>query len=345
MAPSKAPGVDSFNTGFYQRFWDVVSKSVIEMCLGILNGFRSMKEINHTLIVLIPKVERAVKIGKFRPISLCNVIYKIVSKVLANRLRGVLGKLISETQSAFILGRSIMDNAIVGFKCMHALKRKRKGKMGFLGLKLDMAKMYDRVEWRFIQAMLQRLGFPPGWTRLIMECISSVKYSVLINGEAVGMFYPSRGLRQGDLLSPYLFLLCAEGLSSLICSVERSDIFSGLRCSRSGPKITHLFFADDSLIFTKANVNECLVLKEFLLKYELAMLEFLWAAKARLKSEVFLLLCVSLWRVWHRRNRVVHGQLLLPAGGILEFSVSHFTRKWYPYITVGFPFHEEMVSV
>ncbi|KAL5831728.1 hypothetical protein ACOSQ4_017082 [Xanthoceras sorbifolium] len=131
MAHSKVLGLDGFNAGFYQKFWPAIGKSVMEMYLGILNDHHPMRELNHTLIVLILKIERTSKMGDFHPISLCNVSLKIVTKTLANRLSGVLGDLISETQSAFIPGRAIFDNAIVGFECMHALKRKRKGKTGY----------------------------------------------------------------------------------------------------------------------------------------------------------------------------------------------------------------------
>ncbi|KAL5782553.1 hypothetical protein ACOSP7_007582 [Xanthoceras sorbifolium] len=345
MLPSKLPGLDGFNAGFYQRYWEIVGRSVTETCLSILNGNKSMRDINHTLVVLILKIEHAVNMGDFRPISLCNVIYKIISKVLTNRLRGVLGELVSETQSAFIPGRSIFDNAIVGFECMHALKRKRKGKVGLLGLKLDMAKAYDRVEWWFLRAMLLTLGFPPAWVRIIMECVLTVKYSFLINGESFGLVQPTRDLRQGDPLSPYLFLLCAEGLSSLICSAKRCGLFSGLRCSRSGPKIIHLFFADDSMIFTSATLEECLVLKDVLWKYERATGQKVNFHKSAicfsgrvsqgliLKRNIFALLCVVLWRVWFRRNKAVHGQLLLPAGDVADALVKAalslgFNRFW-----------------
>ncbi|KAL5568460.1 hypothetical protein UlMin_025035 [Ulmus minor] len=146
---------------------------------------------------------------------LCNALYKIISKMLANRLRKVMDKIISEEQSAFIPGRLISDNAIIGFECLHAIKR-RKTKKNYMALKLDMEKAYDRVEWDFIQRVMDKLGFSNGWIKKIMACISSVSYSFQFNGQRVVHLNPSRGLRQGDPLSPYLFLLCGEGLSSLI---------------------------------------------------------------------------------------------------------------------------------
>ena len=133
------------------------------MCLECLNNGRSVEVINHTLICLIPKVRKVERMTEVRPISLCNVLYKCISKVYVNRLRLVLDSVISETQSAFVPGRIITDNAMVGFECMYALRNKANGKRGFMSLKLDMSKAYDRVEWKFIGYMRSRMGFPEKW--------------------------------------------------------------------------------------------------------------------------------------------------------------------------------------
>ncbi|KAK3222430.1 hypothetical protein Dsin_009455 [Dipteronia sinensis] len=188
---------------------------------------------------------------------------------MTNRLKHVLGGIISETQCAFIPGRLILDNTIVSFECIHRLKR-RKRKRGSMAIKLDMAKACDRVEWIFLERMMRKLGFSEKWVRLIMRCVSSVSYSFIINGEVCGNIIPTRGLRQGDLLSPFLFLFCAEGLSNLIQKAQARGDISGFRCSRGGPIITHLFFADDSLIFPKANDRNCLAVKTILDDYEKA---------------------------------------------------------------------------
>ncbi|KAK3188889.1 hypothetical protein Dsin_028450 [Dipteronia sinensis] len=254
MAPTKAPGPDGLPALFYQKFWPVVGSAVSKACLGVLNEGTDIGAANRTLVTLIPKVRRAEKMTDFRPISLCNVLYKIVAKALANRLREVLGDVISETQSAFIPGRLISDNAIVGFKCMHALKRLKKRIRGALALKLDMSKAYDRIEWDFLNGMMSKLGFSDFWIDRIMRCVCSVSYSFIVNGEVRGDLNPLRGLRQGDLLSPYLFLICADGLSWLLYQEERNGDIAGFRCSKSGPKISHLFFADDSMLFTRASV-------------------------------------------------------------------------------------------
>jgi hypothetical protein len=136
-------------------------------------------EVNSTTLVLIPKVKNPQIMRNFRPISLCNVIYKLCSKVLANRLRGFLDDIVFEEQSAFVPGRLIMDNVLIAYECSHYLKRK-KGKMGACAVKLDMAKAYDRVEWDYLKRIMLTLGFCDTFVSLIMRCVTSVSLSVRV---------------------------------------------------------------------------------------------------------------------------------------------------------------------
>lgn len=119
--------------------------------------------INMTNIALIPKHTSASSVMNFRPISLCNVIYKLISEVLANRLKEVLPEIISPSQSAFIPGHLITDNVIVAYETMHTMQTRMWSKVGFMGLKLDMSKTYDRMEWVFLEDVMRRLGFDERW--------------------------------------------------------------------------------------------------------------------------------------------------------------------------------------
>ena len=204
-----------------------------------------------------PKVKSPQKITKFRPISLCNVIYKIMSKILANRLKRILPVVIDESQSAFVPGRLITDNVLVAFETMHCINQRKKGKEALMAINLDMSKAYDRVEWAYLEAMMRKMGFHEKWISLIMMCVNMVSFSVLINNEPKGKIIPTKGLHQGDPISPYLFILCAEGLSAMLKREERVGHIKGVAVSRGAPRISHLLFADDSIVFCRATVEEC----------------------------------------------------------------------------------------
>ena len=139
-----------------------------------------------------------------------------------------------------------------------------------MAVKLDMSKAYDRVEWSFIEKVMEKTGFHEKWIQLIMQCITTVSYSMIINGSVHGCIFPTRGLRQGDPLSPYLFLLCVDGFSSLIKDAARNQMLSGISICRGCSMVTHLFFANDSLLFCKATNQECHKLIEILGLYEVA---------------------------------------------------------------------------
>ena len=180
---------------FYQQYWEIVGPEVIKCVLDSLNSGVLPYGINDTYICLIPKVKSPQKITEYHPISLCNVIYKLISKVLANRLKNILAKIINKSQSAFVLGRLILDNVLVAFEMMHSIDQRRKGKEAFMAIKLNMSKAYDRVEWAYLEAMMRRMGFNERWISLILMCVSTVEYLVLINGEAKGKIILTRGLR------------------------------------------------------------------------------------------------------------------------------------------------------
>ena len=216
MAPIKAPGPDGMPPLFFQHFWPMIEGDVTHSVLSWLNSGTLPYPVNHTFITLIPKKKNPSSVSEYRPISLCNVLYKIFSKVLANMLKKHLNSVITEHQSALAKGRLITDNILIAFEILHCMKNYNSGINGFMTLKLDMSKVYDRVEWGYLEFVKRKMGFCEQWIGLIMVCVKTVTYSILVNGELKGLINPSRGLRQGDPLSPFLFLLCTKGLHGLI---------------------------------------------------------------------------------------------------------------------------------
>ena len=268
MAPLKAPGPDGMPPIFYQHYWDLMGKDITQSVLSFLNSASLPEHLNRTFITLIPKVKNPELVSEFRPISLCNVLYKIFSKVLANHLKKILPHIITENQSTFTKNRLITDNILLAFESLHSMQNHNSTKGGYMALKLDMSKAYDRVEWAFLEAIMRKLGFHGQWISLMMLCISIVSYSILINGAPTGFIQPIRGIRQGDPLSPFLFLLCTEGLHGLLSQAASRGDIHGFSLSRRCPSLTHLLFADDSLLFCRSNVEECQKVMEVLQVYE-----------------------------------------------------------------------------
>jgi hypothetical protein len=178
-----------------------------------------LKEFNHTNISLIPRIDNPSQVNPFRPIILTNFNYKIISKILSNRFKPLLHKIISPTQSTFLMGHSIHDNTILTYEIFHSMKQK-KGNGGLMAVKLDMEKAFDSMEWDFLLKILSLLGFNYRWIQWISQCITTSSFSILLDGAPYGKFFPSRGLRQGDHLSPFLFILGSEILSRLILKEE-----------------------------------------------------------------------------------------------------------------------------
>ena len=240
IGDDKAPGSDGFSALFFKRAWKVIGNDVL---LAIHNFFytgRLAKEINHTLLCLIPKVPNATRVSDFRPISCCSVIYKTISKVISERMKPYLNQLVGPAQSAFIPGRRISDNIMMA----HELVAGYQKDMGQprCAFKIDIRKAYDTVDWGFLIYMLQCLGFHHILCKWINEMFNTSSFALAINGGTAGFFKGARGLRQGDPISPYLFTIIMEGFSLLLqhCIDDASDFQYHQGCDTM--RITHLFF-------------------------------------------------------------------------------------------------------
>eukprot|EP00253_Pinus_taeda_P033725 PITA_33725 len=244
----------------------LVSKEEIEAAMKLMEITEVVEEsrqkgviyrpFNLTFIALIPKKDDPESFEDFRPISLCNCIYKIISKVIALRIAPILSRNISMEQFGFLDGRQIHEAIGVAQEVIHSVKMKKK--KGVV-LKIDLSKAYDRISWLYLRMLLTHVGFSYPFVSWIMGYITNVIFAVLVNGVASSFFNSQRGLRQGCPLSPLLFLLVAEGLSRLIHKARREEKVKGIEVAIN-LYITHLLFVDDILIFTNGNYNE---LKEF----------------------------------------------------------------------------------
>jgi hypothetical protein len=208
--------------------------------------------INSTFLVLIPKDNCPKTFNDFRPISLCNLIYKIISKVISNRLKPILGKSLSAEQLGFLKGRRIHDAIGAAHECLHGIKQK---KLKALILKLDLKKAFDCIDWDFLRLVLFAVGFGEKFINWTLSCVTSANIAVLINGDPTSFFKSERGLRQGCPLSPYLFILIMEGLSILLSRSISDHKISGIKVSKQ-IKMVHLMFVDDVLLMSTADPME-----------------------------------------------------------------------------------------
>ncbi|GJY62450.1 putative RNA-directed DNA polymerase [Tanacetum coccineum] len=266
MGDNKALGPDGFSAAFFKEAWDIIG---VDVCKAIKEFFTNgilLKELNHTIIALIPKVNSPVRINDYRPISCCNTLYKRISKILANRMKESLSKLISLNQSAFVSGRRISDNILLTQEFMHNYHLDRgPARCAF---KVDIQKAYDTVDWLFLKDILTGFGFHHRMIGWIMECVMTTSFSLSINGCSHGFFKGMRGLRQGDPISPYLFTLVMEVLMLMLNRRAReSNRFTYHRyCSMLN--IINLCFADDLFLFAHGDENSARVIMDSLEEFK-----------------------------------------------------------------------------
>jgi len=264
---SKSPSTDGFNFGFLKFCWDFIKLDMVLVVKDFAEKSHWPKGSNASFLCLVPKVENHMQLGEFRPISLVGCLYKVISKALSLCLEKVISKVVDMRQSAFLEGRGLLDSVLVANEVLEEYKRKRKSCVFF---KVDYEKAYDSVSWDFIYYMLERLGFCDRWIRWIKCCLESASVYVLVNGSPTREFIPRRGLRQGDPLAPFLFLLVAEGLAGVSRMAEEKNLIDSLGFGRDRVKVNMLQYADDTLFFCEANSKSIFNIKAILLCFELA---------------------------------------------------------------------------
>ncbi|XP_075095058.1 uncharacterized protein LOC142173378 [Nicotiana tabacum] len=266
MNASSAAGPDGFNGTFYQKYWNIIKYDIIDFVHNFFNGKVMAKFYTHTCLILIPKVDSPTNFSEFKPISLSNFTSKIISKILSRRLNPMLEKLISDNHSRFVKGRMIANNVQLAQEIVHNIKRNNN--RGNVVIKMDMAKAYDRLSWNFLMVVMRKFDFSEAWIDIIWRLVSDVWYSIMINGSRKGLFTSSQGLKQGDPLSPSLFIIGAEVLSRSLNKLATHNNFTPFFMDQRGPIITHLAYADDIMIFTGGDKNSIKCIKSRIRRYE-----------------------------------------------------------------------------
>ncbi|XP_026398305.1 uncharacterized protein LOC113294100 [Papaver somniferum] len=266
LGKNQAPGPDGFAISFYLRCWEILKEDFMNIFQELQHRSFLYWRLKNTFISLIPKKYTIEEIKYLRPINLVHGVYKIVSKVLAERFKTALPSVIYAEQTAFIKKRKILDGVLVANELIDS--RTRSGKPDLL-IKVDFEKAFDHMNWDFIDEIFGKMGFGDKWRSWVSCCVELVRFSVIINGLATGYFKSSKGIRQGDPLSPFLFLLVGEALSFMIKQAQEHGLISGFQVAGRGRLISHLQFADDTLIFLDADVEQIKQLRLLLISFEM----------------------------------------------------------------------------
>jgi len=265
MNPSKAPGPDDFSAEFFQKAWAVVGDDLCDAILEFFTFGKLLKETNATILTLIPKKKNASYMSEYRPIACCNVVYKCITKILANRMIQGLDEVISSNQGAFIPKRGIAENILLAQEVVCDY-HKTKGAPRCT-LKVDLMKAYDSLDWEYVLHYLKCFGAPGKFISWVSACITSPSFTIALSGTLVGFFQGKKGLRQRDPISPYLFVLAMESLTLLMEEAIASPHF-GYHPKCAAVNLTHLCFADDLLVFSVASASSVTTIIGALAEFE-----------------------------------------------------------------------------
>ena len=262
----KSPGLDGRNFKFIKKFWQIIKPDVLRFLDEFYVNGTFPRDCNASFIVLIPKVADPQILNDYRPISLIGYMYKIVSKMLAKRLKKVMPLIIDETQFAFIRDRHLLHSVIIANEVIEEAKRSKKS---YLVFKVDYEKAYNSVSWEFLLYMLRRTGFSSKWIKWIEGCLRSASLSILVNGSPSTEFIPQRGLRQGDPLAPLLFNVVVEALNGLMREAVEKNLFRGFPVDSNNVGISILQFANDTIFFGETSMENVKAIKAILRTFEL----------------------------------------------------------------------------
>ncbi|KAK3218473.1 hypothetical protein Dsin_012443 [Dipteronia sinensis] len=259
LHPNKASGLDGFNAHFFKKTWGIVVGDIINTVQEFFRTGHRLKELNTTILALVPKVPNPSRMMDFRPISCCNTLYKIIAKIIANRIKIILPNIISPPQSAFVARRRIGENILLVQELMRNYNKDDGAPK--CSLKVDLMKAFDTVEWDFLLETLAAFPVPSKVINWIKACITTPKFSISINGELAGFFHSKRGLCQGDPMSPYLFVIAMEVLTKLLAKHIQDSTHYKYHWKCDKIKFSHLCFADDLIMLCHGSTPSATILK------------------------------------------------------------------------------------
>jgi hypothetical protein len=265
MEHNKALGPDGFSAEFYQSCWDIIKKDLMALFTYFHQGTLPIHRLNFGTIILLPKSKEAIAIQQGIPISLLNVSFKIFTKVATNRIIEVPTKVISPTQTAFLLGRNVLEGDIIMHEIIHEMHRKKQN--GAI-LKIDFEKAYDKINWGFVQQTLRMKGFSPTWCRWIATFLEGGHVGIKISDQVGPNFKTKMGVRQGDLLSPILFNIVVDMLAILINIAKNDGQIARVIPNLVEDGLSTLQYVDDTTLFMDHNFDQPRNLKLILTVFE-----------------------------------------------------------------------------
>ncbi|XP_062093504.1 uncharacterized protein LOC133799506 [Humulus lupulus] len=298
----KSPGLDGFGAGFYKSLWSIIGKEVASAVIEFFDLGHIPKRLNSTILALIPKVTQPSNASEYRPITCCNTLYKCISKMLCNRLIPILPKVVNQNQGAFVKNRSIAHNILILQDLLKGYNRKRVSPRCLM--KIDLSKAYDSIDWNFLESLLNAYKFPGRFIKWVMVCLRGSSYSILMNDQLYGDFKGGKGLRQGDPISPLLFVLVMGYLTRALHGAAKDKHFRFHPLCKT-LNITNLCFADDLLLMCKAHLSSIQIMQQAFKAFSSASVLSINHAKSSIyfggitSAEKEKLLCISNLREGH----------------------------------------------